>query len=138
MQAFAVDVFGEIDLLPDDPDVPELAGFENWRTEVWGSAVVRELGATIFPRLASGDLYVMPGRELNDFRRECRLIREHLEEIAAAVDLSRQEGAVVTTGGVTRPGESRAVLRDTISRRLANIEAAIRRAKKVRGGVLIE
>lgn len=68
----------------------------------------------------------MPGRELNDFRRECRLLRAHLDEIAGAVDLAG------------RPGQTRETLRQAISQRLANIEAAIRRAKKLHGGVTIE
>lgn len=129
---------GKMTTLPEAPDASELAGFENWRTEVWGSVAVRALGATIFPLLAVRDLYVMPGRQLNDFRRECRLLRAHLDEIAAAVDLTSQQGITVTTTGVTRPGETREALRAALSQRLANVEAAIRRAEKVRGGVSIE
>jgi len=48
--------------LPEASDGSELAGFENWRTEVRGSAAVRALGATIFPQLAVQDLHIMPGR----------------------------------------------------------------------------
>lgn len=124
--------------LPEDPDSSDLAGFENWRTAVWGSAAVRSLGATIFPQLAVQDLCVMPGRQLNDFRRECRLLRAHLDEIVDAIDLAGQHGITVTRSGVTRRGESREALRTAISQRLANIEAAIERAKTVCGGVSIE
>jgi hypothetical protein len=138
VRTFVIDMSGKRTHLPEPPDASELAGFENWRTEVWGSAAVRALGATIFPQLAVRDLQVMPGRQLNEFRRECRLLRAHLDEIVAAVDLTSQQGVVVTTTGVIRPGESREALRAALSQRLANIEAAIRRAKKVRGGVSIE
>lgn len=138
VRAFVIDMSGKVTTLPEPSDASQLAGFENWRTQVWGSDVVRALGATIFPQLAVRDLYVMPGRQLNDFRRECRLLRAHLDEIAAAVDLTSQQGVTVTTAGVIRPGESRESLRTVLSQRLANIEAAIRRAKKVRGGICIE
>jgi hypothetical protein len=138
VRTFVIDMSGQIETLPEVPDASQLAGFENWRTEVWGSAAVRALGATIFPQLAVRDLYVMPGRQLNDFRRECRLLRAHLDEIADAVDLTTQQGITVTTTGVIRPGESREALRAALSQRLTNIEAAIRRAKKVHGGVSIE
>ena len=124
--------------LPEAPDASEPAGFENWRTEVWGSAAVRALGATIFPQLAVRDLYVMPGRQLNDFRRECRLLRAHLDEIVDAVGLTSQQGITITKTGVIRPDETREALQAALSQHLANIEAAIRRAKKVRGGVSIE
>jgi len=124
--------------LPGTSDGSELAGFENWRTEVWGSAAVRALGATMFPRLAVQDLHVMPGRQLNDFRRECRLLRAHLDEIADAVDLTSQHGTTVTSTGPIKPGETREAFRAILTQRLDNVEAAIRRAKKVRGGVSIE
>jgi hypothetical protein len=137
VRTFIVRTSGETETLPEAPDASELAGFENWRTEVWGSAAVRALGVTIFPQLAVGDLYVMPGRQLNDFRRECRLLRAHLDEIADAVDLSSPRGITVTATGAIRPGGNRETMRAALSERLANIEAAIRRAKKVRGGVSI-
>jgi hypothetical protein len=92
---------GEVTTLPESPDTSELAGFENWRTEVWGSAAVCALGATVFPQLAVRDLYVMPGRQLNDFRRECRLLRAHLDEIVDAVDLTSQQGIAITKTGVS-------------------------------------
>jgi hypothetical protein len=138
VRAFVIDMSGKITTLPESSEDPELAGFENWRTEVWGSAAVRALGATIFPQLAVRDLHVMPGRQLNDFRRECRLLRAHLDEIADAVDLTSQQGITITKTGVIKPGETREAFRAALSQHLANIEAAIRRAKKVRGGVSIE
>jgi hypothetical protein len=138
VRTFVIDMSGKTQTLPEAPDAPDAAGFENWRTEVWGSVAVRALGATILPQLAVRDLYVMPGRELNDFRRECRLLRAHLDEIVAAIDLTTQQGITVSTTGAVRSGETRETLRAALSQRLANIEAAIRRAKKVHGGVSIE
>lgn len=138
VRTFVISKSGAITTLAVPPDGSELAGFENWRTEVWGSAVVRALGAAIFPQLAVQNLHVMPGRQLNDFRRECQLLRAHLDEIADAVDLTSQHGITVTSTGVIKPGETREAFRATLTQRLDNIEAAIRRAKKVRGGVSIE
>lgn len=37
------------------PGTSDAAGFENWRTQVWGSAHVRALGAELLPQLAAED-----------------------------------------------------------------------------------
>ncbi len=36
----------------------ELAGFESWRTKVYGASIVKILGAKFLPQLADGDLWV--------------------------------------------------------------------------------
>lgn len=114
------------------------AGFGNWRTQVWGSPQVRALGAEYFPRLAEDDLRVEAG-EVAAFLRECAVLREHLDAIAAAVDLSHQPGVAVNTatGHVTAVSDSPEVFREQVSTRLANIEAAARRALEVGGEVVI-
>lgn len=114
------------------------AGFENWRTGVWGSPQVRALGAEYFPRLAVADLYVDAG-EVTAFLRECALLRANLDAIAAAVDLSRQPGVAVNmvTGLVAAMSDSPEVFREHISLCLANIEAAARRALEIGGEVVI-
>jgi hypothetical protein len=114
------------------------AGFENWRTQVWGSPQARALGAEYFPRLADADLHVGAG-EMREFLRECSLLREHLDVIAAGADLPAQHGVAVNaaTGRVTAVGSSREVFREQVSVRLANIEAAARRALEVGGEVVI-
>lgn len=114
------------------------AGFENWRTRVWGSAQVRALGAKYFPRLAGSDLYVDAG-DVAAFLRECALLREHLDVIAAAVDLSCQPGIAVSTatGSVTAVAGSPEVFRGQVSLHLANIEAAARHALEIGGYVVI-
>ena len=114
------------------------AGSENWRTQVWGSPQVRALGAEYFPRLAGADLRVDAG-EVAAFLRECALLREHLDAIAAAVDLSRQPGIAVNTatGRVTAVSDSPEVFRKQVSLRLANIEFAARHALELGGEVVI-
>ena len=114
------------------------AGFENWRTQVWGSPQARALGAEYLPRLADADLRVGP-EETTAFLRECALLREHLNVIAAGVDLAGQPGVAVntTTGRVTTVSASREIFREQVSLRLANIEAAARRALEVGGEVVI-
>ncbi|KAB7845038.1 hypothetical protein [Streptomyces mobaraensis] len=98
----------------------DLAGFERWRTTVWGSQAVRSLGARFFPVLAGDDLRV-DADQVRAFRRECAVLRENLEDIVAGVN-------PVTTAGK---------LLGQLSDRLANIEDAARRAEEVGGGVLI-
>ena len=114
------------------------AGFENWRTQVWGSPEARALGAEYLPRLAGTDLRIEPG-EMTAFLRECALLREHLDVIAAGVDLAGQPGVAVntTTGRVTTVSASREIFREQVSLRLANIEAAALRALEVGGEVVI-
>ncbi|MGW6740836.1 hypothetical protein ACWGDX_08835 [Streptomyces sp. NPDC055025] len=105
-------------------DVPagssDLAGFESWRTVVWGSEAVRSLGATFFPVLAGGDLTVAPNQAA-DFLAECALIRSNLGLVAPSAD----------------PATSHAEYVRQISQRLRNIEDACERARGVAGGVLI-
>ncbi|MFC9329063.1 hypothetical protein [Kitasatospora sp. NPDC057015] len=120
VKAFVVGEDGKRNLL----DVPEgsadLAGFERWRTSVWGSESVRSLGATFFPVLASSDLTVMPD-QVADFLDECALIRSNLGLVAPSAD----------------PAKSHAEYVRQISERLRNVEDAAARAQGVMGGVII-
>ncbi len=101
-------------------DCSNLAGFESWRTSVWGSEAVSSLGATFLPVLANDDLKVFPDR-LANFLAECAVIRSNLEAVAPSTD----------------PSKSHAEYVRQISERLRNIEAAAERAQGVGGGVLI-
>ena len=120
-----VDVFvvgddGEANLLDVPDGCSDMAGFESWRREVWGSAVVRSLGARFFPELAVGDLTVAPD-QLSDFLAECALIRSNLEAVVPCCDPAWREDTYIRA----------------VSARLANIEAAAERAQGCGGGVLV-
>ncbi|KOG85876.1 hypothetical protein [Streptomyces varsoviensis] len=123
--SLSVDVFvvgedGQVHVL----DVPEgssdLAGFERWRTVVWGSDAVRSLGARFFPALAGDDLKVFP-HQVTEFLAECALLRSHIEVVAPRTD----------------PAKSHAEYVRQISERLRTIEDAADRARGSAGGVLI-
>ncbi|MCX4537522.1 hypothetical protein OHA79_04765 [Streptomyces sp. NBC_00841] len=123
--SLSVDVFvvgedGQVDVLDVPRGSSDLAGFERWRTSVWGSDAVRSLGASFFPALASGDLKVFPD-QVTDFLAECSLIRSNLEVVAPRTDPSKTHAEYVWQ----------------ISERLRNIEDAAERAQGVAGGVLI-
>ncbi|MFI6060100.1 hypothetical protein [Streptomyces sp. NPDC051286] len=120
MDVFVVGADGKRQVLDVPEECSDLAGFESWRTTVWGSEVVRSLGAQFFPVLADTDLQVEAG-QVPEFRRECAVLRKNLEEIVAG-------------GSPVRTAEE---LRRQISERLANIEDAARRAEEMGGGVLI-
>ncbi|MFD3518905.1 hypothetical protein [Streptomyces sp. NPDC058653] len=120
VEVFVVGADGKRQILDIPEGCSDLAGFERWRTTVWGSEVVRSLGAQFFPVLAEADLYVEAG-QVPEFRRECALLRENLEEIVAG-------------GSPVRTAEE---LRRQISERLANIEDAATRAQGMGAGVLI-
>ncbi|WP_438297565.1 hypothetical protein [Streptomyces sp. HUAS TT7] len=119
VDVFVVGTDGELRILDVPDGASDLAGFERWRT-TWGSDVVGSLGARFFPQLAGADLKVEPS-EVPAFLRECTLLREHLEDI------------------VTRTVRSRTLAehRHVLSRRLANIEDAAKRAQSMDGGILI-
>ncbi|UNO43435.1 hypothetical protein [Streptomyces sp. MST-110588] len=123
--SLSVDVFviapdGQTQVLDVPPGCSDLAGFEDWRTRVWGSQAVRSLGARFFPVLADGDLRV-EADQVPAFVAECVLLRENLERI-------------VTETVPVRTVEEH---RQAISGRLANIEDAARRAQETDGGILI-
>ena len=105
-------------------DVPggasDLAGFERWRTVVWGNDAMRALGATYFPRLA-GDNLLVPPAEVPAFRRECALVRSGIALIAPKDD----------------PHWTYEEFLDGIPRRLRNIEDAAERAERLGVGVII-
>lgn len=102
-----------MDVLDVPADSSDLAGFERWRTAVWGSEAVRSLGARFFPVLASGDwLKVAPG-EVADLLGECSLIRINLELVAPSADSAKSHAQYVWQ----------------ISERLRNIEDACERAR---------
>ncbi|MEJ3651768.1 hypothetical protein WEH80_02010 [Actinomycetes bacterium KLBMP 9759] len=120
VDVFVVGADGERRWLDVSEGSSDLAGFESWRTGVWGAEVVRSLGAHFFPVLADADLYVEPA-QVPAFLCECALLRENLEEIVAG----------------TRPVRTIEEHKHQISRRLANIEGAAGRARAMGGGVVI-
>jgi hypothetical protein len=143
----SVDIFtrddgGEMSIL-DVPHSQTLAGFESWRTSVWGSERVRSLGARFFPRLAAEDLYVDP-EQIEQLQAECALLRANLETVAAGVDPRNPRGVrgvrgVAVDGRIERreAEDPHQAFMETVSARLANIEAAARRAREIGAGVVI-
>ena len=115
------------------------AGYENWRTKVWGSAYVRSLGAEYLPQLADSDLRIRT-TEMAAFLDECALLREHLDALAAVVDVTGQSGVAIdtATGRTVAASRSREAFRELVSLRLSNIEAAARRALAIGGDIVIE
>ncbi|MEV7554086.1 hypothetical protein AB0N89_31090 [Amycolatopsis sp. NPDC089917] len=111
---------GKMRLLDTPACCEELAGFESWRTTVWGSAAARALDARFFPVLDGGDLTVMP-EQVPDFVVETKILRANLDKLAPEADPSLSHQSFV----------------EAISWRLANIQIAAGRALGVGGGVLI-
>jgi hypothetical protein len=60
----------------------DLAGFESWRTTVWGSAVVIGLGATVLPSLATGDIHA-EGAELDQLASELAILIANVARVAS-------------------------------------------------------
>jgi len=67
-------------------ECPELygraaAGFEVYRTELWGSLTMRRRAYRFFPVLRNADLYVFP-HEMHCFKLECDSVWKHARAIA--------------------------------------------------------
>ncbi|MFG1889795.1 hypothetical protein ACGFIR_18245 [Micromonospora sp. NPDC049051] len=120
MDVFVPDEHGGRRLADSPADGSDLAGFESWRTEVWGSPAVNSLGARYFPTLATGDLVVAPD-EVPDFLDECELIRANLHAIAPADAIRKPHQWYVAQ----------------ISARLSNVRDAALRAQRIGGGVIV-
>jgi hypothetical protein len=101
------------DPYPEEPG-HDLAGFEVWRTTVWGADASIRRGASFLPTLAKGDLYI-EHEELDAFEAECQLLIQDIEGFAAEIQ-----------------GESAA-----IRHRLENFLRAINQARQSNGGVYI-
>ncbi|MEU4588260.1 hypothetical protein AB0F92_40470 [Kitasatospora aureofaciens] len=124
--SLSVDVFlvgddGKMDLLDVPVGSSDLAGFERWRTAVWGSEATRALGARFFPVLATGDWLKVEPSQVEDFLVECALLRSNLGVVAPSAD----------------PFKSHDEFIEQISDRLRNIEDAADRARRDGGGVVI-
>lgn len=70
----------EADLTLIEPG-KELAGLERWRTEVYGSSVIKYLGAKFLPQLSRQDLWV-ENKQLDDFETEIKLLLNNISLIA--------------------------------------------------------
>ncbi|MFQ6394310.1 hypothetical protein ACLMAJ_12710 [Nocardia sp. KC 131] len=121
VHTYILDANREMSLLDPLEQGADLAGFERWRTTVWGSDAVRALGTSFFPVLATGDLTVLP-HAIGEFLHECSVIRAKLDAIAPPGDGDRHTHEWYV---------------DAISERLSNIEAAAERARELRGGIEI-
>jgi len=66
---------------PADDAGATLAGFESWRTSVYGSSGVQRRGARFLPELAHTDLFV-EGAELAEFIAECTTLLSDVDALA--------------------------------------------------------
>ncbi|MEU6912695.1 hypothetical protein [Streptomyces olindensis] len=123
--SLSVDVFlrepdGRLRIVDAPEGRDDSAGFESWRTVVWGSEAVRAAGARFLPVPAGDDLEV----EVDDvaaFLREVTLLRDRLDAIAEA----------------TRGPREFEEHRRGLVRRLRNLEVAALRARMIEGGVIV-
>jgi hypothetical protein len=95
----------------------ELAGFEFWRSAVWGSPAVRRLGLQILPSLTAGDVCAS-GQQLADLERE---VSELQRSLKAVVEELLADGVHI----VASPNDPY----ETVRFRLANIAEAVRLAR---------
>ncbi len=99
-----------LDVEPDPP-CNDLAGFEIWRGQVWGSSVAKNLGLTILPSLTRMDVFA-EASELDTLEQELGLLEKNLSVLAAHAK----------------------TLEETILFRIKNILEAIRLARQVPDG----
>ncbi|CCH31260.1 hypothetical protein ABZ816_03190 [Actinosynnema sp. NPDC047251] len=120
VQVFVFGPGDRVEVVDTPPGCDDSAGFESWRTRVWGSSAARGLGCTLLPVLATGDLVVAPD-QVPALVRECAVIRADLAAVTPGPDLPRAQDQHT----------------DPVELRLSNIEAAAARAGVVGGGVII-
>jgi hypothetical protein len=120
VEVFVREPDGTMRILDVPADVYQSAGFESWRTTVWGSEPVRALGARFLPVLAEGDLEVEAG-QVSEFLSEVALLRAHLDAIARG----------------TRYPRTLEEHRDGIELRLRIIGESALKALGIGGGVLV-
>jgi hypothetical protein len=114
VHAYRRDSSGSIQFI-DEPPGTHVAGFESWRTKVYGSEYVRGLGARLLPLLAETDLFVETPAELDELEADCGLVLANVAEVASAAG--------------DRP--------DRVALRIGNIQQAIERAREHDGYVVV-
>ena len=78
--------YDEIEL----PKGRDLAGGERWRTEVYGSELLRGLGLEALPELAAGDISAF-GEELLTIKKEANLLLENISEISTSLGIEEEK-----------------------------------------------
>jgi hypothetical protein len=106
---------GDMQLLEPVRPGGDLAGHEVCRHDLWGSPVVIGLGAVVLPALRDGDIYAEGPQMLADLDRDCRLILDHIDAVAAGTPFDEEY----------------------IRYRTGNIRAAIERARQLGGHVVV-
>ena len=66
------------------PEGGDLAGFEAWRSELYGSDEVLRLGLTLLPSLREADIRAK-GDDLLRLKNEAECIVEHAEKLASRI-----------------------------------------------------
>jgi hypothetical protein len=90
----------------------DMAGFEIWRKDVWGSDVIRDLGLTLIPTLAQYDIYA-DGPEVDQLEAELGTMVHRIKEIADKLGIEE----------------------DTLLFRIDNMREAVRLARRVKDGL---
>jgi hypothetical protein len=136
---------GSDDWEKPSPPHSDLAGFESWRRDVWGSAPVKRLGLRILPSLAGGDTFAS-GADLEALAHDVDLLQRSLRDI---VDELLATGVHIVWRGEVRAGmDMKNVSVDgkgrpqndpyeTVRFRLANIAEAVRRARELPDGEVV-
>lgn len=106
--------------LAPTPPRNDLAGFEAWRQEVWGSPAVKRLGLRILPSLADGDVFAS-GAELDALDAEVRALQHALSAVI----------------GELWPHADPQDAYDSLRFRLDNIAEAVRLARAVPDGEVV-
>jgi len=113
----------------------DLAGFETWRQQVYGSSIAQTLGLTLLASLARNEDVYADGADLDRLKSETDALLENVRAIAPGGHDRRGDpltSAFVLRAGVQLPDAED--LESTIRFRLENILEAVRLAKNVTDG----
>lgn len=103
---------GDIQWLTVPSEHSDLAGLESSRRSFWGSAAVKQLGLTLVPTLAHGDIYAEDG-DLRQLEQEVGVLVGYVSQLS---DVTERRYWLF---------------------RLSNVQAAIRVAAQHGGGVYL-
>jgi hypothetical protein len=100
------------DFIPESEYGLELAGFDSWSSELYGSAILVKLGCKVLPRLRDQNIHCYAEKDLNQLLNDTQIILEHLALIALETQINQE----------------------SIEFRIGNIRAATEWAKRGCGG----
>jgi hypothetical protein len=116
IDVYVIDQNGSREFVPMEHPGDSMAGFEVYRTELYGSPIALDLGLTLLPTLNGNNIHAEDTDDLTRLEHEAHVLLANLDKIYPGIDANDNSG----------PGH-----------RLKNIIKAVQKARDIGGGVII-